>query len=95
MIFRPHLRIFVVFLDNILIYSWCHQEHKEHFKEVLKFLKLINYLEKCKFFIKEGDYLGHIVLGEGVKADPKKLKVMDQWPTPKNLKSLRAFIGLT
>jgi hypothetical protein len=39
--------------------------------------------------------LGHIVGKDGVSVDPKKTKSMNDWPHPKNLKSLRGFLGLT
>lgn len=41
------------------------------------------------------DYLGHVILGNGVKADPKKILAMLEWPEPTNLKALREFLGLT
>jgi hypothetical protein len=47
------------------------------------------------FGCSEVDYLGHIVSELGVKADPKKIKAMIDWPFPMNTKSLRGFLGLT
>lgn len=41
------------------------------------------------------DYLGHVIFGEGVKVDPRKISVMIEWPLPINLKVLRGFLGLT
>ncbi|KAH9646382.1 hypothetical protein KPL70_024860 [Citrus sinensis] len=41
------------------------------------------------------EYLGHIVSSSGVKADPHKLVVMSNWPTPSTTKQLRGFLGLT
>ena len=45
--------------------------------------------------MEEVEYLGHIVGHEGVKVDPKKIQAMQDWPQPKNLKSLRGLLGLT
>jgi hypothetical protein len=39
--------------------------------------------------------MGHIVSKDGVRVDPKKIEVMQDWPHPKNLKILRGFLGLT
>jgi hypothetical protein len=35
------------------------------------------------------------VISEGVSTDPKKIETMERWPTPKNMKELRSFLGLT
>jgi hypothetical protein len=40
-------------------------------------------------------YLGHIVSHDGVKVDPKKIKAMRERSTPKTLKKIRGFLGLT
>ena len=39
--------------------------------------------------------MGHIISVEGVAANPKKIEDMNDWPTPKDLTSLRGFLGLT
>ncbi len=46
------------------------------------------------FFQPFVEYLGHVVGGGTIKADPKKLKVVHDWPTPTNVGELRSFLGL-
>ncbi|XP_042953538.1 uncharacterized mitochondrial protein AtMg00860-like [Carya illinoinensis] len=42
-----------------------------------------------------GLIMGHIISFEGLRADPNKIQSMLDWPTPKNTKALRGFLGLT
>ncbi|GAU45110.1 hypothetical protein TSUD_183180 [Trifolium subterraneum] len=41
------------------------------------------------------EYLGHLITGHGVVADPNKVISVTKWPTPKNVKGVRGFLGLT
>ena len=50
---------------------------------------------KCAFGQCLVEYLGHVVSGEGVHMDRNKVKVMLDWPQPKNIKELHGFLGLT
>lgn len=51
--------------------------------------------KKCSFRQFSLGYLGHIVVAEGVAADPKKLEAMWLWPIPKDVRGLRRVLGLT
>ena len=97
-IFRPFLRKFVlVFFDDILVYSKTLDDHVSHLRLAFEALaKHQLYAKKFKsvFVCKEVEYLGHLISGEGVKIDPRKTIVMQQWPAPKDVKALRGFLGL-
>ena len=38
--------------------------------------------------------LGHIVLKEGIRVDPKKIEVVVEWKQPRNVTEVRSFLGL-
>jgi hypothetical protein len=40
-------------------------------------------------------FLGHIVSKDGVRTNPSLIQDVEQWPTPRNLKELQTFLGLT
>lgn len=96
--FRPYLRNFILVLfDDILIYIKSWDKHIGHVNKVLQILEDNQFYtkkSKCDFGKRELEYLGHIILGEGVKVDPKKIESILSWPTPKNFKGLRGFLGL-
>jgi hypothetical protein len=98
-IFRPMLRKFVlVFFDDILVYSKDWIAHMKHLKEVLGVLEeqgLVANKKKCHFAQNSIEYLGHVISRQGVAVDPSKVESVTKWPTPKNVKGVRGFLGLT
>jgi hypothetical protein len=97
-VFRPLLRKCVlVFFDDILIYSMEWKEHLAHLETVLQLLSqhsLVANRKKCHFAQRTVEYLGHLISEEGVAVDPCKVQSVEQWPTPKNVKGVRGFLGL-
>jgi hypothetical protein len=96
--FCPFLRhFFLVFFDDILIYSKNWTSHISHVDRVLHILsqhQIFLKQSKCSFGASKVEYLGHLVGKAGVRLDPKNIKVMQDWSDPKNLKILRGFMGL-
>ena len=50
-------------------------------------------LSKCEFERLELKFLGHIVGADGIKVDPAKTKVVEDWPQPTCPRDVRAFLG--
>ncbi|KAL9265864.1 Retrovirus-related Pol polyprotein from transposon 17.6-like protein, partial [Drosera capensis] len=97
-VFKPYLDHFVVvFIDDILVYSRDHREHEEHLRTTLKTLReneLYAKFKKCEFWLTEVAFLGHVISGEGVKVDPKKIEAVTEWSRPSNVTEVRSFLGL-
>jgi hypothetical protein len=88
----------LVFFDDIIIYSKSWEDYVRHVDRVLQLLKekqLYVKSSKCFFWVKEVEYLGHIVSHESVKVDPNNIKSMVDWLIPKTLKNFRGFFVLT
>lgn len=75
----------LVFFNCILVYSKTVREHKSHLKTILIVL------EEHYFFIKalkysfietKIEYLGHLISGDGVKVNQRKIEVMVDWSLP-------------
>lgn len=97
-VFKEQLDIcVVVFIDDILIYSSSKEQHSKHLRLVLQTLrenKLYAKFSKCEFWISSVNFLGHVISGESVSVDPKKIEAIVDWPQPSNVTEIRSFLGL-
>ena len=87
----------VVFIDDILIYSKSEEEHEQHLRLVLEKLKehqLYAKFSKCDFWLKEVQFLGHIVNAQGVAVDPANVESVTKWTPPRTVTQVRSFLGL-
>ncbi|KAF5755900.1 putative nucleotidyltransferase, Ribonuclease H [Helianthus annuus] len=95
---KPYLDKFViVFIDDILIYSKTKAEHEQHLRAILELLKneqLYVKFSKCEFWLREVQFLGHVVNGDGIHVDPTKIEAIKNWETPKAPTGIRQFLGL-
>jgi hypothetical protein len=84
------------YLDDILIYSKTREEHEEHVRKVLQRLReagLYAKLSKCEFFVTKTKFLGLIVGRDGFKMDPKKVRTILEWKTPRSATDVLRFNG--
>ena len=49
---------------------------------------------KCEFWLNEVVFLGHVISGDGIFVDPKKIEAVVSWEQPKNVSEIRSFLGL-
>jgi hypothetical protein len=81
----------------LTIFSKNEEEHDEHLRLVLQKLRenqLYSKLNKCKFWLKEVSFLGHIISEGGISVDPSKVKDVLSWNIPQNILDIRSFLGL-
>ncbi|GJT73564.1 putative reverse transcriptase domain-containing protein [Tanacetum coccineum] len=80
---RPYLDKFViVFIDDTLIYSKTRDEHVEHLRLVLELLrkkKLYANFSKCEFWLRDVQFLRHVINGDGIHVDPSKIEAVKNW----------------
>jgi hypothetical protein len=87
----------VVFIDDILVYSKSGEEHVEHLRVVLTCLRdhqLYAKFSKCEFWLREVQFLGHVLLAEGVAVDPGKVKDILNWKPPISVHEVRSFLEM-
>ncbi|KAI3805346.1 hypothetical protein L1987_27641 [Smallanthus sonchifolius] len=61
---------------------------------LLKKERLYAMFSKCEFWLKEVQFLGHIVNEKGIHVDPAKIEAVKNWSTPKNPTEIRSFLRL-
>jgi len=73
-IFSKYLeKCVLIFIDDIIIYSKYEEEYEQHFKIVLQTLrehKLYVKFDKCDFYQRKIQYLGHVISEDGIVVDP-------------------------
>ena len=82
-------RFVLVYLDDILVCSADAGQHELHLCTVPEQLHqhtLYTKRSKCDFGVLEVEYLGHIVGGGKVWADPAKILAISEWPAPTTFK---------
>jgi len=86
-----------VFIDDVIVGMETEEGHDELVAEVVKRLEendLYVKPEKCKWKVREVEFLGVIIGPEEIKMEKEKVKGVLEWPTPKCVKDVQKFLGL-
>lgn len=89
---------YVVYLNNILVYSNIRKEYVEYVRKVLKRLKqfslYVNY-KKCEFFVIEVKFLRFIISPKEVKIDKSRVEAIKTQLEPTSYYNVQVFLGFT
>ena len=89
----PQYDIYLVYLDDIIIFSQTFGDHLKHLNDVFSRLRSANIRlkpSKCSFACSEVEYLDHVVS----RPDPSKINAVEEFPIPRCTKDVRSFLGL-
>jgi len=87
----------VAYIDDIIIFSNSFDEHLEHLEKFLMKVKEKSVtLKASKCVIAETSliFLGHKISANKIAPDPSKVKAIEEFPAPSNIKQLRRFLGM-
>lgn len=87
-----------VYMDDVIIFSATEEEHLDHITQVINAFTAAHMRvssEKCEFFERKIEFLGHIISEGRITVDPKKIETIINYPLPSTLKQLKSFLGLT
>ena len=85
------------FIDDVIIGMETEEGHDEIVAEVIRRLEENNlYMkpEKCKWRVREVEFLGVVIGPEGIKMEKEKMKGVLEWLTPECVKDVQKFLGL-
>ncbi|KXZ41107.1 hypothetical protein GPECTOR_791g12 [Gonium pectorale] len=90
----------VLFIDDICVFSPDVKSHVRHLRQVFDLLRLANLkmaLKKCEFAQPDVQFLGHVVNGATgtITPAPKNVAVIEGYPVLKDVRAIKAFLGLT
>jgi hypothetical protein len=80
-----------------LIYSKSRKEHEEHLRLTLELLskeKLYAKFSKCEFWLREVQFLGHVIDISNIHVDPSKIEAVKKCEASKSATEIRQFFRL-
>ena len=95
--FKEYLRIFLeIFMDDLCVHTLKREDHVPQLRQVFDKCRVYRIClnpDKCKFMVRQGRILGHIVSANGIATDEEKIKVILELPRPEDYKGVQIFMG--
>jgi len=91
-----NMKICVIYLDDLIIFSDSFEQHLERLNMILTRLKECGIKlspEKCFFIQRKVHFLGHVVGEDGIETDPEKIEKIKNYPKPTNPERLKSFLA--
>ena len=88
--------LFLCYVDDVLVATKTIDQHLDRLAVVFEKLQgagLKLKPKKCKLLHDSIKYLGRIIDKEGCRPDPESVEVVRTWKAPKDLRTLRSFLG--
>jgi len=85
------------FIDNILVTIDIEEGYNKLMEKMLKRLEENNLFvkpEKCKWKVREVEFLGVVIGPKGEKMQREKVEGVLNWLVPRNVKEVQKFLGL-
>ncbi|GJW64544.1 putative reverse transcriptase domain-containing protein, partial [Tanacetum coccineum] len=93
--FRTHYRHFeFTVMPFCLTNAPTHVKHLRLVLGLLKKEKLYAKFSKCEFWLREVQFLGHVINGKGIHVDPSKIETVKNWKAPRTPIEVQSFLGL-
>jgi hypothetical protein len=86
-----------IYIHYVILFSDTAEEHTQRLENVLRRFDEANlqlHPGKCVFAQPEVHYLGFVLSENGVSASSDKVKAVQNYPTPRNVRDVRAYLGL-
>ena len=87
----------LIYVDDLCVFSSDFDSHLVHLEQLFQLLSKANLKlkpQKCQFAKPQIHYLGHVISAKGIQVNPDKMSAVKTFPTPKNQKDVRGFLGL-
>ena len=86
-----------MYLDDSIVYGRGEAEFLKNLRSVFERFRFKNLklkARKCRFGLKRVEYVGRVIEKDGLSMSKEKIETVLNFPLPKEVTSLRGFLGL-